>query len=59
MSDGISRMYDDYDDYLWLCTQMGVKPLNGPYGGEWMKHESELQIQRDPKPREAHILGEN
>lgn len=33
MSDGISRMYDDYDDYCHRCEKLGVKPISGLYGG--------------------------
>lgn len=37
MSDSISHMYDDYDDYKYICEVNNIKPV-GVYDG-FYKHE--------------------
>lgn len=35
----LTRIYDHYEDYLWLCEQMGVKPKEVE---NFLEHEEEL-----------------
>lgn len=45
MSDGISRLYDDYDDYLNLCNKMNASPQT--IMSDWYIHQSELEKKED------------
>lgn len=42
MGSSISKLYDDYDDYKYLCKFVGVKLLD--MDDEWMNHEDEILI---------------
>lgn len=39
MSSSLSKMYDDYDDYEYICKILNEKPLDIP---KFMKHEDEI-----------------
>lgn len=40
MSDGISNMYDNYDDYKYICKVNNIKPV-GVYDG-FYEHEDKI-----------------
>lgn len=44
MSDSISKIYDDYDDYLLLCKKHEITPLKLETDGVWYNHFLELDL---------------
>ena len=49
MSDSISAMYDDYDEYKIVCKYLKIKPLNIMSNESFYNHQRELFNQNNVK----------
>lgn len=48
----ISRIADDYEDYVWFCAKLDITPLGDRDEKSFYKHEKEILAMHDVDTKE-------